>query len=116
MRGVSANAGLLNAWSVVRGRSLMRLLLQLCHSSATRTPPAAGEGRSVLDPANADFVESIRSGTCPRELDPLDPSKHVSPHAVLLTFSVSCCSPQIADPKQWKVPPKWPRMQDELLV
>ena len=60
----------------------------------------------MLDPANADFVESIRSGTCPRELDPLDPSKHVSPAVLLLTFSVSCGRPHIAESwTVWRVPP-----------
>ena len=90
MRGDAAKEGLFNIWYVVREQhSLARLLLLHCHPSAART--AAGEGRSVLDPANADFVESIRSGTCPRELDPLDPSKHVSPAVLLPTSSVSCC-------------------------
>ena len=79
MRKVAAKQGSYHPWSVVRERrSLTQLLLLLWHSDAIGTPPAAGEGRSVLDAANADFVESIRSGTCPRELDPLDPSKHVS--------------------------------------
>ena len=90
---VAAREGSHKTWSIVREeRSLARLLLLRWHSSAARTPPAAGEGRSVLDPANAEFVESIRSGTCPRELDPLDPSKHVSPAVLLPVCSVSCCN------------------------
>ena len=65
----------------------------------------------MLDPANAEFVESIRSGTCPRELDPLDPSKHVSPAVLLSAFSVSCCRLQTAESEWRRAPSIPPRLQ-----
>ena len=94
MRGVAGKEDLHNTWSVVREDTASREL----HGpfGPTQIWPAAGEGRSVLDPANAEFEESIRSGTCPRELDPLDPSKHVSPAVLVPTFSISYCSQQRA--------------------
>ena len=42
----------------------------------------AGEPRRIDDPANLAFMKAISSGHCPPELDPQDPSVHISVNLV----------------------------------